>query len=559
MNRLALSLPFLALVLGVLAPDAAHATDFCVAPNTTCGGTNVPTLPAALAAADNSVTSDRVFLGDATYTAPTATGFDYNAPAFPVEIVGAGADKSKLTGPAGASRVLRFQGGPGSSIHDLGVVLPQNVAFGAIGLDLADPALRLTVTAHPTQANTHRGIVLRDGASIADATIALSQDFGNLVGIVVDAPSASVARSTIVARTGVEVSVGASATVDRITATSSAAAVEVVGGTVTVTSSVLRPVSHGAGLVALDQPGDPGSVSADGVTIMGDGSGESIGALADEFQGNTATVTIENSIIRGVESSLVRYGGAGTANLTARFSDFDPDTSEQGAAAGTLTPPIGALEPGGNVNVDPQFGDPSLHLLASSPLVDAGDPATAAGFDFDGNPLLVDGNGDGMARRDIGAFERPVPTPAPPGGPGGGDPPVAPLPALVADVVAPRLSGLRVGPGRVRAGRTARLDVTLDEPATLRVTLQRVARGRREGRACRRPSRRNRAGKPCTRYVRVAGVVATVAAGPQSVRLPARPGGRALRRGKHRASVTATDAAGNRSAPATVAFTVRRR
>jgi hypothetical protein len=74
------------------------------------------------------------------------------------------------------------------------------------------------VTAHPTQANSQRGIVLRDGASIADATIALSQDIGSLVGIVVDAPSTSVARSTIAARTGVEVTVGRSATVDRITA-----------------------------------------------------------------------------------------------------------------------------------------------------------------------------------------------------------------------------------------------------------------------------------------------------------------------------------------------------
>jgi hypothetical protein len=129
----------------------------------------------------------------------------------------------------------------------------------------------------------------------------------------------------------------------------------------------------------------------------------------------------------------------------------------------------------------------------------------------------------------------------------------------VPDLLAPRLSELRVRPGRVRAGRAARLDVTLDEPATLRLMLQRVARGRREGRACRRPSRRNRGGKPCTRYVRIAPVVAAVAARQQSVRLPAQPGERALRPGKHRRVVTATDAAGNRSAPATVTFTARRR
>jgi hypothetical protein len=97
----------------------------------------------------------------------------------------------------------------------------------------------------------------------------------------------------------------------------------------------------------------------------------------------------------------------------------------------------------------------------------------------------------------------------------------------VPDLLAPRLSELRVRPGRVRAGRAARLDVTLDEPATLRLMLQRVARGRREGRACRRPSRRNRGGKPCTRYVRIARVVARSPPGSSRCAcLPSRADGR---------------------------------
>jgi hypothetical protein len=188
--------------------------------------------------------------------------------------------------------------------------------------------------------------------------------------------------------------------------------------------------------------------------------------------------------------------------------------------------------------------------------VDAGDPAAAAGLDFDGNPLLVDGNGDGTARRDIGAFERPLWTPAPAPGPGGGNPAPAPAPQ---DLAAPVLSKLGIRPARVRSGRTARLDVTLDEPATLRAELQRAVAGRREKRACRPPSRRNRGGKRCTRHVRVALVTSSLAAGARSVRLPARPGGRVLRAGRYRVVVTATDAAGNRSAAKTATFAVRRR
>src|ERR1700754_1766610 len=190
MNRLAPRLATLGLLVLLAAPGSAQATDFCVAPNTTCGGTNVASLQSALATADNAIGADRVFLGEATYAAPTTAGFDYNAPTFPVEIVGAGTDKTKLTAPVGATRVLRVQGGPGSSIHDLALVLPQSVALNAIGLDLADPALRLAMTAHPTQANSHQGIVMRDGASIAEATLTLSQDIGTLIGILVDAPSA---------------------------------------------------------------------------------------------------------------------------------------------------------------------------------------------------------------------------------------------------------------------------------------------------------------------------------------------------------------------------------
>jgi hypothetical protein len=53
--------------------------------------------------------------------------------------------------------------------------------------------------------------------------------------------------------------------------------------------------------------------------------------------------------------------------------------------------------------VDPAAGD--YRLLAGSPLIDTGDPATPQGLDLAGSPLVADGNGDGDARRDPGAFE----------------------------------------------------------------------------------------------------------------------------------------------------------
>src|ERR687887_1657336 len=72
-----------ALVAGGL-PAAASAADYCVAPNTTCGGTNVASFEQALDLADNATDADRIFLGAATYTAPDSGGFPYRQTHGPV-------------------------------------------------------------------------------------------------------------------------------------------------------------------------------------------------------------------------------------------------------------------------------------------------------------------------------------------------------------------------------------------------------------------------------------------------------------------------------------------
>ena len=62
------------------------------------------------------------------------------------------------------------------------------------------------------------------------------------------------------------------------------------------------------------------------------------------------------------------------------------------------------------LDVSPLFADPSLgdfHLLAGSPAIDAGSAVDAPASDFDGNARPQDGNGDGVAAYDIGAYERP--------------------------------------------------------------------------------------------------------------------------------------------------------
>ena len=66
----------------------------------------------------------------------------------------------------------------------------------------------------------------------------------------------------------------------------------------------------------------------------------------------------------------------------------------------------------GCISVDPLFVDPpsdDYHLQIGSPCIDSGDNFAPGlpGFDFDGNPRITDGDGDGDAVVDMGAFEYP--------------------------------------------------------------------------------------------------------------------------------------------------------
>ncbi|HJQ97748.1 MAG TPA: thrombospondin type 3 repeat-containing protein, partial [Candidatus Polarisedimenticolaceae bacterium] len=148
----------------------------------------------------------------------------------------------------------------------------------------------------------------------------------------------------------------------------------------------------------------PGGISAVNLLVESGGNGiDASGPLTLRH----ATITGSSGI--GVQSSstaaiahAIVWGNAGGDLVGVACSDVS------WSDAGT----VDCSAVNGNANVDPQL-DASFHLGASSPMIDHGpSPSTYTGtppIDLDGALRLADGNGDGIANVDPGAFERPRP------------------------------------------------------------------------------------------------------------------------------------------------------
>jgi PKD repeat protein len=104
-------------------------------------------------------------------------------------------------------------------------------------------------------------------------------------------------------------------------------------------------------------------------------------------------ITIKNSILWGNTPNEIYMGGMGNTTVSITYSDVT------GGWSGT-----------GNINADPLFVDPvagDFHIQADSPCVDAGtnSPPELPDIDFEGDPRVFDGDGDGTSVVDMGADE----------------------------------------------------------------------------------------------------------------------------------------------------------
>jgi hypothetical protein len=322
--------------------------------------------------------------------------------------------------------------------------------------------------------------------------------------------------------------------------------VRALSGLTTIRSSWVHLAGHYGTGIRADTYTHSTTVNADSVTVTGPYVPDvvGVGAVTSLSPTYNAEVNLTNSVVRiGGAPLFALAAGAGTSRVAASYSAYDPTYNATSGGVKASISEANVLSLGNEGFADPAGGD--YHVLPTSVLVDSGDPAAAQGLDLDGNPLVADGNGDGMARRDIGAYElQPGPAGEAGGGGGGGPTPDTTAPLVRGFRATPAVFALgRAGtPASARVARGTRLRYALSEPARVTVAIKRAVK--RDGRV---------------RYRTVGSLKRNGTSGANTIRFTGRIGKRALRAGRYRAVIRATDAAGNRSAPRTIRLRITRR
>ena len=302
----------------------------------------------------------------------------------------------------------------------------------------------------------------------------------------------------------------------------------------TATGEILDSLVISTGGVAAESEsydeGSTASLSVSSSTIVAFLTGGAVQAKREEGSG-PATVTMRNTIARHLApppftaTDLIADGGT----IDADFSSFTTAVAENG---GTATAPGSAA----NLAVDPQFVDPNrgtFALQGSSPLIDRGNPALVGSGELDlaGSARSLDGNRDCSSIPDIGAFEitgQSVPC---------DPPPTISKFGMTNKSFAPKGGKKKAHPSKA-VKRGTKFTYTLSEPAKVKIVIERKKKGKKGS------------------FTKVTNLGAQEQSGKQSTPFSGVVKGKPLKPGKYRATITATDSAGQSSAPQMLSFKI---
>lgn len=382
----------------VLAAPAA-ATDFCVAPLTGCAGGQQATLQGSLDAALAAPGPDRVLLpaGVVTGAGAYSSANQDNT----VDLVGQGREATVLISKV-AGYALSLN--PAGTVSDLTLRAASPDVPGQFGWFVRGTVERLGY--EPTLSSDNLAVT---GTVRGLVGTGASQNYLGIVGTGEDLDLRGVGLATWTGQT-----------VIRRARVSAGQPLFGQNSRVVISSSLFISTTPGQAVASFSPSPVPNSqatallsnvtlIGAGGACIGLDVSGDTSYTAPDDHTLEDATLA--NAVVRGCPKSLNLAGGTGneTAKLTVLDSDLDlaPGAVTQ---SGTVTLVAGPGE--SNLNVDPLFvGIPGAlqDLRSTSPLIDRGlskklSPEESD-TDLNGNARVVDGNGDGTAVRDLGAFE----------------------------------------------------------------------------------------------------------------------------------------------------------
>jgi hypothetical protein len=519
------------IALAIFAP-AAKANLYCVNTASCVGGMVETDFQQALNDAQVHAGSDSVQVGPGTFD--SSFGFSYSG-SDPVEIFGAGTGVTTVSdsGAADGTDALHITGSTASTVSGLTLVGYAG-GYGS-ALDTVGSASDISATS-PTIGNV-TGITAGPATVLSHVTVSVPLGGGSATNEgVLTSPGTVVQDSTIQGREAVvDEGTGAAVTLRRLTISADFDGVEADGGANMSVQDAL--ILNSGSSVGLDAIHSSAQIAAENVTLVGPGTPGSI-AIAP---GDTGSISFRNSIAVGYGHT---FDTDASSSISTDYSDY------AGTRNGT-----GTITEAHQLNVDPGFvnaASGNYRLATGSPLINAGDPAGpsvgASLTDLAGNPRVQFG------RLDVGAYElQPIPPP----------PATKDTTAPVFSRVSETNKVFAVGKGRtpvsakrkrVKVGTTFRF--TLSEGASVKLAIAQRQPGRRVGKACRKPSRKNSKHKRCSRFVKKGTLTRTDKSGANSLHFTGRIGRRALKPGSYRVTITANDAAGNKSKPKTLSFRV---